>query len=324
MKQVWGLGAAVLSLLLVVLFWTVYVTGRLATTERLAPSETVEGIEVPVIGTVGDFPEPEHRHVVNVTRDGRIVVDGAELSFRTLRDELKRRVTRSRGAEPPGNSGSRLSAESVVLRVDGAVGWGAACALMDACAAATVNRVFFAVRHEGDGAEGAVAVFVPTDVPSEGPGDPSFDQRSVWVAAESGPGTPEALRAHLAVLPESRTSHLLVAFDAAHAVPTDTALAMLDAALRSGAASVECVWGRPPQDEAAFSALAQSRGPISRSCEVVVTDESWTDATNAARHEHHGRHVLAPGTAPPPMPPVARVRGAFAGVTAPRSLVLCD
>ena len=62
-------------------------SGSLATTERLAAGEMVEGIEVPVIGTVGDFPEPAHRHVVNVTADGRIVLEGVTLTFDRLRNE---------------------------------------------------------------------------------------------------------------------------------------------------------------------------------------------------------------------------------------------
>jgi hypothetical protein len=99
---------------------------------------------------------------------------------------------------------------------------------------------------------------------------------------------------------------------------------MLDAVLRSGAASVEISVGHPPQSDAAFLAAARLRGAAAASREIVVTDESWTDATNAARHEHHGRHVLAPAAPPPPLAPLARVHGAFAGVTRPRSLVYCD
>jgi biopolymer transport protein ExbD len=321
-KNVWGLGAAVLSLFFIVLFWTVYVTGRLATTERLAPSETADGIEVPVIGTVGDFPEPEHRHVVNVTADGRIVVDGNTLTFDELRGELKRRAAHSRGVALA--DGKRLSGESVVLRVDGDVGWGAASALLLACAEAEVNRVLFGVRHEPDGDEGAIAVFLPTEGGGEDFGDPSFDQRNVSISSNAGAGTPAALRDHFAALPESKTSKLIVELDADAALPTSTVLATLDAVLRSGAASATLAIGAPPKGDVAFAVLVRSHGKVTPSHEIVITDESWTDATNAARHEHHGRHVLTPESPAPPMPPVARIRGALAGVTAPQSLVHCD
>src|SRR5262245_38829001 len=206
-------------------FWTVYVTGRLATTERLAPSETVDGIEVPVIGTVGDFPEPEHRIVVNLTADGRIVVDGVALTFTSFGAELKRRAAGSLGARKVGPE-ARLSDESVVLRVDGDVSWRVASALIEVCAAAMVDRGFFAVRHEGDSVEGAVAAFLPSDGGGEDFGDPSLDQRTVFVGTGSESATPAALREYLAALPESRTSKLIANLDVDPTLPTRTALTM--------------------------------------------------------------------------------------------------
>src|SRR5262245_63797234 len=119
-------------------FWTVYVTGRLATTERLAPSETADGIEVPVIGTVGDFPEPEHRVVVNVTADGRVTIDGAVFTdYFALVADLQRRAGSARGPD----------AENLVLRVDRRAPWGIGQLLLRACDGSGFRRVFFAVRH---------------------------------------------------------------------------------------------------------------------------------------------------------------------------------
>ena len=44
--------------------------GDVGTADRLSPRESLDGIDVPRIGTVGDFPDPAHRHVVNVTAEG--------------------------------------------------------------------------------------------------------------------------------------------------------------------------------------------------------------------------------------------------------------
>ena len=323
MKSAWALGAAFVAVVLVLFVFSV-LAKEMGSAERLSSTEKFEGIDVPTIGTVGDFPDPAHRVVVNVTAEGTIVVDGTTYAFDDVRGEVKRRAARSRGNTLADGKGTRLSGESIVLRVDGDVGWGATCALLDACAKAEVNRVFFGVRHDGDGAEGAVAVFSPTDVGGEQFGDPSFDQRNVSVSWNAGAGTPAAVRDSLAALPESRTSKLIVALEVSRALTTREALTMLDAVLRSGAASVEIAVGHASRFDSTTVRVTSAPGGPASGREIVIEDESWTDATNAARHEHHGRHVLSPAAPPPPMPSVPRVRGALTGVTSPRSLVYCD
>src|SRR5690348_15419697 len=100
MKTWWGLGASALSLVIIVLAYAAMVAG-LPTTERLSGDEAARGIDVPVVGTVGDFPEPQRRHVVNVFSDGRIVLEGKDLSFEQLSAELRRRAAIS-GEPIPG------------------------------------------------------------------------------------------------------------------------------------------------------------------------------------------------------------------------------
>ena len=237
MKNVWGLGAAVLSLLLIVLFWTVYVTGRLATTEHLAPSETAEGIEVPVIGTVGDFPEPEHRLVVNVTADGRIVVDGAPLPASSLIEDLRRRADAVRGDLLAGtNPPKYLSDLRVLLRVDGALPWGVAVRFVEACAESNAWRLAFVVRSESDGDEGALRFELPLDKCCEDPSDVAW--KEVEVAPGQG-GSPAALFAALSNSPASLTGKLGVSLSVDPGLPTRVALELIDAAVRVGAARLE-------------------------------------------------------------------------------------
>jgi biopolymer transport protein ExbD len=295
-KNVWGLGAAVLSLLLLMVFWTVYVTGRLATTERLAPSETADGIEVPVIGTVGDFPEPEHRIVVNVTADGRIVVEGKTYSMTGLFDELKRLGDLDRGELLPGtNPPKYLSGAAVVLRADGALPWGSAQRFVEACAESGIWRISFAVRHEGDGAEGAIGFPLPRDKGCEDPTNVAWKDVDAVTAAEGG--SPEVLHAALAESPASLTGKLGVRLRIDPHLPTRVALALTDAAIRTGAVRIT-------------SQFVRLDGPMAPAFAAFDAEVRSLRAAGSAYSLRLGDlPIVVPAVA---MTPVSRVRGAAA------------
>lgn len=211
------------------------------TTEALSPEERLDGIGLPTIGTVGDFPDPSHRHVVNVAANGRIVIQGREFAFAALRGELERRAQSS--SEPsgvkPGQLGpERQSAESIVLRVDGSLPWGATAALLFECERARLPRTFFAVRHESDGTEGGFAFRLPMcdEVPA------AFCA-SVRLHARPGTATPLALYSHIVNVRPTWMRESPALFDDAGRfeaevdadvrLPTSDVLEFLDAMLRA-------------------------------------------------------------------------------------------
>lgn len=319
MKTAWALGAAFVAVVLMLIVFGVLAT-QMGSAERLSSTETFDGIDLPRIGTVGDFPDPAHRVVVNVTADGTIVVEGTTRTFEELRAELKRRGAMTPGDAIPGTT-KRLSDASVVLRVDGSLPWGATQALEQTCADAMIWRVFFAVSHESEGGEGAVAAFLSKDAGSEGFADPSNDQRRVCVTAVAGYGTPDALFAALRALPKAGTLKLLIDLDADPSITTRAAVSLSDAAIRAGAASIEFAMPAPRREGAApihFETLVRGRGELRPPFSVWIGDENWNGNAGAPRQE------VAPAMPPPSMPSAARVRGAIVGVTEPKSLVHHD
>jgi len=128
-----------------------------ASAERLSGAETCDGINVPTIGTVGDFPSPTGRLVINVRADGTIVCEGRTVGF----DALDARLA----ALDPG--GERLNSTAVVLRIDGDLAWGATMQTIMNCATHRIDKIWFCVRHPDDGEEGAIAACLPTDRGSE-------------------------------------------------------------------------------------------------------------------------------------------------------------
>jgi biopolymer transport protein ExbD len=322
-KNVWGLGAAVLSLLLLMVFWTVYVTGRLATTERLAPSETADGIEVPVIGTVGDFPEPEGRIVVNVTADGRIVVEGQEYSF----DEFAAYIARHAAVARP------TDATNLVLRADARLPWGAAGAVIVACDRLHPSTVLFAVRDETDGSEGAVGTsmaVIGDESPPEDDSGEKFVVRWVTVSAADGEGTPAALYDDIRQSTDA-PAKLVARLIADDAVPFGTVCACYDALLRVGTVDVDFFGssGRsvPGRDEflsalgRAVAARGAHRMTIADGNELEYMRINGAKPVNADRHESH---EIKPRAGAAAMPPVGRVRGATAGPTTPPRIVYID
>lgn len=317
MKSVWGLGAAVLSVLLILLFWTSYVTGRLATAEQLAPSETAEGIEVPVIGTVGDFPDPERRIIVNVTADGRISVGPDELSF----DAFAARMQRLRDERD-----AARATTNVIVRADGRLPWGAAVAVSHSCPA----PVWFAVRHEGDGEEGAVLAWPASkadEAPPEEDHGERFVVRRIHVYAADGEGTPSLLYADMRRTAEP-TVHLVARLDADPSIPVGVVLSDFDALLRAGAADVELAAQNPRRygdmrdlfTGYSVAAGASHRTIVSDAEDLQYVRINGSMPVNADRKESH---EVTAGPGSQAMPPCPRVRGGPAGpLTPPRAVVI--
>ena len=304
MKHVWGLGAAVLSLLLVVIFWTVYVTGRLATTERLAPSEMAEGIDVPVIGTVGDFPEPEHRHVVNVTAEGRIIVDGNVVSFEEVDERMTAWAKLSEVwysyegnpiEKPIPEKSYSLSGEHLLLRIDARLPWGAANELLYKAADRRLLRIWLVVRHEGDGEEGALGYpdtldGLRRDSAASMMCIPDRPGYGVDVQPGAGEGSPALMCRTLQALPPSKWGNgkFDVRLQVHGSQPVGAVMQLWDAAMRSKASAVGIFTIGPRAPFKSAIGAPAAGGPYS----------IWLSSAPQA-----GR--LAPG----PMPPVPRTRG---------------
>ncbi len=292
--------------------------GDVGTAERLSSRETLDGIDVPTIGTVGDYPPAQRRHVVNVTADGRIVLDGATLTFDALAVELKRRVDLAPGEQILGAKPARwISGDAVVLRIDGALTWGAALDLYVASSLAGFRFVTFAVRHETDGAEGALAVFGST-MGDHGDRNSVVDDveatRGVFAVVAPGDGSPAAVHATLAASKPPGLAGLDIDLDVDPRLPTRTALAILDASLRAGAR-----WGRFIRPGAGTSEAAPEDERVCK-LEDFATELARprvAETTYALVFAVDGKNGTSPLSVRPaaPMPPVARVRGRAAGIT---------
>jgi hypothetical protein len=245
---------------------------------------------------LGDFPDPAHRHVVNVTAEGRIVLDGTTYSMTALVEELKRRGDLDRGELLPGtNPPKYLSAAAVVLRVDGALPWGSAQRFVEACAESAIWRISFAVRHERDGAEGALGFPLPKDMGCEDPTNLAW--KDVDAVAGGDGGSPGALHAALAESPASLTGKLGVRLRIDPHLPTRVALALTDAAIRTGAVRIT-------------SQFVRLEGPMAPAFAGFDAEVRSLRAAGSAYSLRLGDlPIVVPAVA---MSPVPRVRGAAA------------
>jgi biopolymer transport protein ExbD len=116
------------------------------------------GIALATIGTVGDYPPPARRVVVDVDAEGEIAIGRARVAFEDLAEALEPFASSER--EPDGSS-----VVAAVLRIDAAVSWRACVGLLTACAHARVriHRIGFAVQPEDDSGEGVLFIRLPKD-----------------------------------------------------------------------------------------------------------------------------------------------------------------
>jgi hypothetical protein len=254
-----------------------------------------------------------------VTADGRIVLDGATLTFDTLTTELKRRADSTPGEQIIGTRPPRwISDAAVVLRLDGRLPWGAALDLYVASAMAGFRYATFAVRHEMDGAEGALAVFLPTMGDMDGDMFSVVDveraTRGVFAVVGPGDGSPDAAYATLAASRQTELVGMNVYLDLDPRLPTRRALAILDALLRAGVR-----WGRfvGPGDGHSEAAPEDERVCKLEGFATELSRPRVLESTYALVFAVDGKNGITPLPARPagPMPPVARVRGRAAGIT---------
>ncbi|MCA8947996.1 MAG: biopolymer transporter ExbD [Planctomycetes bacterium] len=83
----------------------------------------------------GESAEPVQRLVVNVFADGRLVVDGREVTLEALRQKLAAAARRN-------------SDQSVLVRGDRAAQFGVGIAVLDACKLAKITKVDFGALPE--------------------------------------------------------------------------------------------------------------------------------------------------------------------------------
>jgi len=297
MKAAWALGAAFVAVVLVLVVFSVLAT-EMGSAERLSSTEKLDGIDVPTIGTVGDFPDPAHRHVINVFADGRVVMVGTRpATYGELVDSVRRLAALSRGG-PIAGTKIRLSGESFVIRADTRSGWGHALTAVQACAEADADRVFFAVRHESDGRDGAIAVYLPPDRPVEAP--PGGVWPRLVLSTGARPATPAALASQVALEARSLVGRIAAKIEAPADASTGDVLLWLDAALRSGAA---------------FDGFDPGP-PASKLGDPIPAPIRTAPNLGARWFLRRGRAGIDLSTCDPgSLPSVERVRGALAGTT---------
>lgn len=84
----------------------------------------------------GEAAEPDRKLVVNVFADGRLVVDGREVTIEALRQKLTAAARRNKD-------------QSVLVRGDRAAQFGVGIAVLDACKLAKITKVDFGALPSG-------------------------------------------------------------------------------------------------------------------------------------------------------------------------------
>jgi hypothetical protein len=207
--------------------------------------------------------------------------------------DLKRRGGLVRGDRLPGTD-KYLSDLRALLRIDGRLPWGSAQRFIMACSEAVVWRISFAVRHEGDGADGALGFPIPKHM------DPSHHEWKQVAVSGRGDSRPEALYAALSQSPASSTGKLGVKLSIDPSVTTETALRLVDAAIRVGAVDVDLVCFSAAHFDDRFAAdLARWRVPTARGTITLdgktLTGDGATAGMPASARVHTERAV--PGLA---------------------------
>ncbi len=113
-------------------------------------------IQVPETWTCGDLPPVGERIIIAVDAAGAISVDDIAMDW----EEMNELLTNKAEAYRRDNGASALHA---VLAVDASLPWAVAQHLAQACAAAWVVRLYFAVSPADGGEPGAFALYLPQD-----------------------------------------------------------------------------------------------------------------------------------------------------------------
>jgi len=246
--------------------------------------------ELERVGTVGKIPPKLATMTIEVRGDGTLVVDQKPRTFKALRGYL-------------------LAAElavvpNVYIKADKNLPWQAVQWLMAACAQAKRDRLFFAVKHEGDGKQGAMALFLPGRVTVVWQKE-RIEPHNFRVALrpDGRAGTPRelyaTLRQLLAGLKPKQRQHAQIELAAAPATPLGAVLKTCDAIIRAGILRIAFRGPAAPPPNADLKALvAKLRGQTPRTLSIRLA----------------GKPVPPTGER---MPPVERATDDFRGARLP-------
>lgn len=261
--------------------------------------ERTPGIELTRVGTIGDYPPADARVVINIDRNGEITVDGRVESLESLDRLLDARVEGTWGDDE-----ARSSRLSAVFRIDEAVPFGAADWITRKCCSPSrrIYRIFFAVVPEIGEEEGALASW-PSNQYSHSvywDGLPPMTIR-LSIGAKGAPVDPAALHPPVQKLvrrlSEEREAKPVAWLAARPLIPTGVVLRSMDALHRAGVDRVG-ICGSSIADQVTTIPDLIRQAVQSPPDLALLLD---------------GRRLAASG--PVSLPPVRRVRGAFAGTT---------
>lgn len=218
---------------------TTKTTATTKTTPGQAPQENLGG-ELPAIGTVGNAPS-QATYAIELHQNGLLSVKGIPVTFDECFQQLADYTLDLPGLRIGGTTTSLVN---VLIRADRSVPLAAIDRMLRECMRRDISapRVFFGATHSSTKGEGAFAYFLPIDRGSNAAGV----ERIPVIAMPGKPGTVEGLENYLfryssAMAPEQR-KQAAVMIKAQGDVAWETALSMLDAAVRAGipAAYLDC------------------------------------------------------------------------------------
>ncbi|NUN52137.1 MAG: hypothetical protein HUU06_05010 [Planctomycetaceae bacterium] len=254
------------------------------------PARGVDRARLPVLGTVGDLPPVGSRIVVEVEPKGWMTVDGRASGHAEFLKALRTKAAPGRPEKGP-------SPLHLVLRVDRDLPWQAVRWILAECAApdVRVRRVFFAAVPEDGGEEGAFAFFQPED-PLPEARSWRFELRLREVREPLCPGDVYASMDTLGSRLDPAEYYSSVSVRAVPRMATGEVLSTADMILRRGTRDLRLEGAAPetvPDIEQALKAMPPAPGTYS----------PWMGGPLRP----FGERARRP-------PPVARVKGSFAGI----------
>ncbi len=258
--------------------------------EDAPPAPGVPRDRLPVLGTVGDLPAAGSRVVVEVQPQGWMTVDGRTTDYAGFLKTLRTRAAPGRPEKGP-------SPLHLVLRVDRDLPWQAVRWILAECAApdVRVRRVLFAAAPEDGGEEGAFAFFQP-EAPLPEAKSWRFELRLREVREPLCPGDVYASMDTLSSRTDPAEYYASVSLKAVPRMATGDVLSTADMILRRGTRDLRLEGAAPetvPDIEQALKALPPAVGTYS----------PW----QSGPLRPFGERARRP-------PPVARVKGALAGI----------
>jgi hypothetical protein len=201
-------------------------------------------MQLPEVGIAGELPRALVQHVISLDSTGGLELDGKALAEEQLALRLHQDEARARRAD---ESGRRI----VLVRADARVPWAATVRIEELCFQAGLLRIFYVVRHCGDGVESAIGIPAPNILPTmvfPAPAQVRAERIYISViASASADGSPGALFSSI------RSSHSggSAWIDIDGSLSTGEALRIIDAVIQGGAAYVRHVstdWASSARD----------------------------------------------------------------------------